>query len=303
MGTALSVTGNCIAATLLFVGDVVTSTVTFVIRLLVDGVDCVCGSGKNTSRHKVAWHAQRCSNEPVYHAEGKGAEGELDVEAMLARSAFPFKPEALLSKAREVLDSEFGTAASCDGSILAEDFQFVAPVVGPLSKKEFLGAFGSFKVKDGVPDLGKKFWLQVDPMEPNRVWFLSRASGVHTGQLAFYAPTGKEIKYPPQASSMLFDEQGKCYTLTVGYCMDKRIGNTEGLGAMFGLLVGIGKPLPFPEAKRLYTPSLRYEAFEHVSKMVEDLGFGPSAPKKEVSAPKEVPANGAPGSETELLGT
>merc|ERR1712113_94127 len=89
--------------------------------------------------------------------------------------------------------------------------------------------------------------------------------------------TGKQVRCPPQAMSMLFDAEGKCYTLTVGYCMDKRIGNTEGLGAMFAFMKGVGKPLPFPEAQRLYTPSLRWEAFEHVAKAIEGLGFDPAS--------------------------
>ena len=38
----------------------------------------------------------------------------------------------------------------------------------------------------------------------------------------------------------------------------------------------VGKALPFPEAKRLYTPSQRYEAFERVAKGAEGLGFGPN---------------------------
>ena len=42
---------------------------------------------------------------------------------------------------------------------LAEDFQFVAPIIGPLDKEEFLRAFGSFKIKDAVPDLKDNAWL------------------------------------------------------------------------------------------------------------------------------------------------
>ena len=155
----------------------------------------------------------------------------------------------------------------------------MAPIVGPLGKREFLNAFGSFKVKEAFPDLTDNSWFQVDPLEPNRVWFFSRATGTQTGKLNFgkpIAPTLKRVESPPQAQSMLFDEAGRVYTLTVGYCMDKRIGNTEGLGGVFGLLKGIGKPLPFPEAQRLYTPSLRYEAFERVAKVAESLGYGPT---------------------------
>jgi hypothetical protein len=149
-----------------------------------------------------------------------------------------------------------------------------------------LQAFGSFKVKDAFPDLQDNSWFQVDPLEPNRVWFISRATGTHTGTLNFarpIAPTGKQVRSPPQAQSMLFDAEGKVYTLTVGYCMDKRIGNTEGLGGVFALLKGIGQPLPFPEAQRLYNPSLRFEAFERIAKAAEALGFSPTAPKKKAT--------------------
>ena len=43
---------------------------------------------------------------------------------------------------------QFGTLAGSDpDELLADDFQFVAPIVGPLGKREFLNAFGSFKVE------------------------------------------------------------------------------------------------------------------------------------------------------------
>merc|ERR1711972_1104447 len=121
---------------------------------------------------------------------------------------FPLEPAVLLEKAKTVLGCEFGTAPGADDSVLAEDFQFVAPIVGPLSKAEFMGAFGSFKVKDAFPDLSDNSWFQVDPLEPNRVWFISRATGTHNGPLSFgrtIPPTGKRVESPPQAQSMLFD--------------------------------------------------------------------------------------------------
>jgi len=276
MGVALSVCGNVTTAALLLSGDLVSTLASWVSRSLADVVDKVCGSGHNTARKKVAWHPPRYVNEPVYASEA--VYGELDVKATMANSRFPIAPEDLIDKAKKVLASEFGTTEKIPGSCLAEDFQFVAPIVGPLSKAEFLHAFGSFKVKEAIPDLKDNSWFQVDPLEPNRVWFFSRAKGTHTGVLNFgtpISPTGKGIDFPPQAQSMLFDEEGKCYTVTVGYCMDKRIGNTDGLGAVFAILKAIGKPLPFPEAQALYNPSLRYEAFERVAKAMEGLGFDP----------------------------
>jgi len=249
----------------------------------------VSQSGKNTARKKIAWHEQRFSTKPVYakQRDEKGWFGKLDVPATLETSTFPIKPDDLLLKARAVLASEFGTAEGCDGSCLADDFQFVAPIVGPLSKAEFLRAFGSFKLKDALPDVADDMWFEVDPLEPNRVWWFSRLAATHTGTLNFggqsFSGTGKEIRMPPQASSLLFDAAGKVYTLTVGYAMDKRIGNTEGLGGVFGILKAIGQPLPFDEGKRLFTPTLRFEAFERVGKAVEGLGYDPATGQKMAS--------------------
>ncbi|CAJ1434227.1 unnamed protein product [Effrenium voratum] len=281
MGSAV---GNCLTGLLLSGSDLAVSLTKGVTYCLVDVVDKIFGSGHNTVRKKVEWHPQRYSNAPVYsevkHSDGSRL-GDLDVEKTMAQSKFPISPEQLVLKAKQILAGEFGTAKGAEPTVLAEDFQFVAPIVGPLGKAEFMKAFGSFKLKEAVPDIADNSWFQVDPLEPNRVWFFSRATGTHTGTLANKFPaTGKRIELPPQAQSMLFNEKGECYTLTVGYCMDKRIGNTEGVGGVFGIVKAVGLALPFPEGQRLYTPSLRFEAFERFAKLGEALGFGPNAKAK-----------------------
>jgi hypothetical protein len=50
--------------------------------------------------------------------------------------------------------------------------------------------FGSFKLEDALPDLQENHWgFHVDPLEPNRVWWMSRPQGTHTGPLNFpYEP-------------------------------------------------------------------------------------------------------------------
>mmetsp|Transcript_67690 Transcript_67690/g.109017 ORF Transcript_67690/g.109017 Transcript_67690/m.109017 type:complete len:292 (+) Transcript_67690:63-938(+) len=290
MGKALSILGNCTAGSILLLGDGISTCITGATRLLARSIDSLCGSGENTVWCRKAWHEQRFKTEPVYVNTPEGMLiGELDVDATLKQSKFPLPPAVLLAKAKAVLGCEFGTQEGSHASCLADDFQFVAPIVGPLCKDEFLSAFGSFKVKDAIPDIKDNAWFQVDPLEPNRVWFISRATGTHTGTLKFGAgipATGREVRMPPQAQSMLFDEEGKCYTLTVGYAMDKRIGNTEGLGGVFGIVKAVGKPLPFPEGQRSYTPSLRFEAFERVSKVGEAFGYGPNAKKEPSSTSK-----------------
>ena len=45
---------------------------------------------------------------------------------------------------------------------------------------------------------------------------------------------------PPQAQSMTFNERGECTQLTIGYVMDKNIGNTGGLGGVFGIFYALG---------------------------------------------------------------
>ena len=143
----------------------------------------------NTARAKLPWHAQRYTTQPILTRGSGAAYGELDVPKTFAASTFPIKPDKLLGLAKAVLAAEFGTASGADPSaLLADDFQFVAPIVGPLGRDEFLQAFGSFKVKDAFPDLQDNSWFQVDPLEPNRVWFISRASGTHTGTLNFARP-------------------------------------------------------------------------------------------------------------------
>ena len=45
-----------------------------------------------------------------------------------------------------------------DPSLLASTFQFVAPVIGPLPKDEFISAFTGFKLQDGLPDAKANFY-------------------------------------------------------------------------------------------------------------------------------------------------
>jgi hypothetical protein len=168
-------------------------------------------------------HARRTCTEAVYtplqRPTGRNV-GEIDQAKTLAKSAFPLKPAKLVDKARNVIATMFGTL---DHDVLADDFRFVAPVVGPLGKQEFIRVFGSFKLEDALPDLQENHWgFHVDPLEPNRVWWLSRPQGTHTGPLRFpppnvIQPTNRAVQWPVQAQSMLFDEQGRCYQLTVGY--------------------------------------------------------------------------------------
>eukprot|EP00392_Amoebophrya_sp_AT5.2_P002533 g2538.t1 len=183
--------------------------------------------------------------------------------------------EKLIELSHEVLRAEFGTMKP---ELLAEDFRFVFPVVGPLSKKEFVDAFSSFGVRETFPGTrGNFFGFTVDPLEPDRVWFFSRGEMTMSGplkvptfsssssartssHLTLLRPSHKRILTPPQALSMSFTADGKCYKLTGGYVVDRFGGASTSLGGFFGVLHALGVFLPFPEG-RPWSPSPFWQAF------------------------------------------
>lgn len=66
-------------------------------------------------------------------------------------------------------------------------------------------------------------------------------------------PSGKTVKSPPETQSVEFDLSAKggpkVKKYTVGHVQDVSVGNTGGLGGAYGLFYGIGRPLPYREAR------------------------------------------------------
>jgi len=201
-------------------------------------------------------------NEPIF----------LDESRMIAEANFNIPPDDLILLAKRFLVSRGGFG--CDHELLSDDaFQFVGPVVGPLSKEAFVNAMGAIDMKGGFPDFQGEFYnFNVDPFEPNRVWYTARGRGTNTGPLPPFAPTptGNSLANPPQACSLTFDEQGLVTKYTIGYVMDRQLGNTGGLGGLYGVLYAIGKPLPFPEA-RPRKMSKRYRAFQTLGNLLSKV--------------------------------
>ena len=186
----------------------------------------------------------------------------LDEAAALREANFAIPPDELIGLAKRFLMSRGGFGA--DPELLSENFAFVGPVVGPLSKSAFISAISSVDVAGAFPDFNPQFSMfQVDPLEGNRVWYVARGRGTNTGPFLPFVtePTGKELVNPPQACSLTFDEQGLVTKYTIGVVMDRQEGNTGGLGGLYGILYAIGKPLPFPEAQP-WRMSKRYRLFQ-----------------------------------------
>jgi len=195
----------------------------------------------------------------------------VDEQRMLKDQKFPIAPDDLIAKAKIFLESRGGFGA--DPDLLADDFKFYGPVVGPLPKDEFISAIGSVDMNTAFPDFQGEFYaFNVDPFEGDRVWYIARGRGTNTGPMMPFSPqaTEKSVENPPQACSLTFDEKGLVTKYTIGYVMDRTVGNTGGLGGLYGILYAIGKPLPFPEA-RPWNMGKRYKLFNKVGGFLQKL--------------------------------
>lgn len=84
--------------------------------------------------------------------------------------------------------------------------------------------------------------------------------------------------------SVTFNEAGLVTKYTIGYVMDREVGNTGGLGGVYGILYAINPNLlQFPEAQP-WTPSPQYQIFQATAgpatqlfksgaKLAEDTGL------------------------------
>jgi hypothetical protein len=191
---------------------------------------------------------------------------EIDSASMVSKGEFSIRPDRLIERSKEILDKDIG---KLDPDDLAEDFTFQFPVIGPLTIEQYLKAIKSFNVKDAFPDSCPGLYdFRVDPFEPNRVWFTGVFTGTHTGTTkAFGKPTGRFVMSPPQTNSLIFNAKGEVVKFTGGYVMDRFLGNTGGLGGLFGPLYAVGRGFPFPEGKP-YQPSLMLKVFNFLSKLL-----------------------------------
>lgn len=191
----------------------------------------------------------------------------INADERLAQSKFAISPQELVERTKAIMRKRplLGEAET-----LAEDFEFCAPVVGPLNRKQYLDALTSFKLEEAFDIDSQVYNIHVDPFDQNRVWFHVRPVAVHVGEFVGAKATGKTLFQPPQVNSFTFNEKGLVTQLTVGYVVDRRMGNTGGLGAAFGLFYGIGRPLPIPECQP-FKPSWQFRLLNFVGTLSNKL--------------------------------
>jgi len=160
--------------------------------------------------------------------------------------------EALIEKARDIIDTKSGFYSDYDASVFSEEFVFRGPYIGPLNKKDYLTTMDAFEIYKAFPDINANAWgFSIDPKNPNRVWFMVRNTGTFNGgplapKSINFKPTGAKLEGCPETFSIIFDEEQKLKYLSVGYVADRFEGNTNGTGAAVGIFNVIGLPFPKP---------------------------------------------------------
>jgi len=195
-------------------------------------------------------------------------------EALSRRSSSALDADEMILIAKRFLASCGGIGG--DERMLSPTFTFEGPVVGPLDKKGYLDAIGSVDFDAAFPDFQSEFYgFHVDPFEGDRVWYTARGKGKNTGPLPPFVleegGTGKTIINPPQVCSLTVDHStGLITKYTIGYVVDRNVGNTGGLGGLYGILYALGRPLPFPEAQP-WKISFQYDLFQKVGGILRKL--------------------------------
>lgn len=184
-------------------------------------------------------------------AETSASNGVLDVFSSM-------NSKALIEKTKDIVDNKSGFYSPIDPDVYAEDFVFRGPYVGPLNKKDYIGTMNAFAIYESLPDIKANSWgYSIDPKDPKRVWFMCRNTGTFNGKpllpdLANVQPNGAKLEGPPETFSVIYDDEGKLKYLSVGYVADRFDGNTDGLGAAFGIFKIINLYVPGP------SPALRF---------------------------------------------
>ncbi|KAL7580387.1 hypothetical protein ACA910_004412 [Epithemia clementina (nom. ined.)] len=152
---------------------------------------------------------------------GRPVEPILESKSVLA----PFPETVMIQLAKGILATNM---AFNDPSLLADNFEFNTPYVGPIRKQNFITNYALQEFENVDPSFSH---FRVDPYDPVRVW-------------VDVLPKGEGYQGCPQAMSFTFDEEGFCVRLTSSYVLDPSIGNGGGLGGPEGYRYAMGKATP-----------------------------------------------------------
>ena len=155
----------------------------------------------------------------------------------------PFPGSVMIQLAKGVTASYFGID---DPDLLSNSFSYIEPLMGPLNKEQYVDLFSTtYNVRDGIPNIDYQFQnYRVDPYNPYRVWVDTRARGLRIGDIGT-SKLPKNVpsamyEAPPETMSFTFDNDGFCMRITGAAVLDPLLGNTGGLGGVYGALYSTG---------------------------------------------------------------
>ena len=142
-------------------------------------------------------------------------------------------------------------------SILAEDFVFRSPVIGPLTKWDYIEALDYFRVYESFPDINPNcYGFTVDVVEPLKVRFFVKATGTYQNPLGGFLgsaaaklnpPDGRQYMGATEAWSITFNDLDRMQvkSISAGYVVDRFeedgfLSTTKGKGLVYGILNTIG---------------------------------------------------------------
>ena len=152
---------------------------------------------------------------------GRPVEPIMETKSVLA----PFPETVMIQLAKGILATNM---AADDPSLLAENFEFNTPYVGPIKKDNFIEKYALAEFDNVDPSFSH---FRVDPYDPVRVW-------------VDVLPKGIDYQGCPQAMSFAFDDEGFCKRITSSYVLDPSIGNGGGLGGPEGYRYAMGMASP-----------------------------------------------------------
>jgi len=142
-------------------------------------------------------------------------------------------------------------------SILAENFVFRGPVIGPLTKWDYIEVLDYFRVYEAFPDINPNcYGFTVDVVEPLKVRFFVKATGSYQNPLGGFLgstaaklnpPDGRQYMGSTEAWSITFNDLDRMQVkaITGGYVVDRFeedgvLCTTHGKGLVYGILNTIG---------------------------------------------------------------
>jgi hypothetical protein len=146
-------------------------------------------------------------------------------------------------------------------NILAEDFVFRSPVIGPLNKYDYIDSLDYFRVYEAFPDINPNcYGFTTDPVEPLKVRFFVKATGTYQKPLGGFLgssaamltkPDGRQYMGSTEAWSITFNDLNRMQvkSISAGYVVDRFeedgfLCTTDGKGLVYGILNTIGLDLP-----------------------------------------------------------